>query len=134
MSFMKTKSLFTLLIPALFNHLAFAQIPPSMMPPQGIQPGMQQGMPRPPEGGVMRDDPRRPVDQISRDLGVSPDQFRACFNDVKPAPKGSLPGSNQKQANKAVLLGCLQRANPSITNGSLDQVMDRYRPGGRAAQ
>lgn len=131
---MKIHPLFSLLAPIFFIGSALAQMPPSMMPSQGMKPGMQQGMPRPPQGEVMRDDPRRPVDQISRDLGVSPDQFRACFNDINPAPKGSLPGSNQKQANKAVLLGCLQRANPSITNGSLDQVMDRYRPGGRAAQ
>lgn len=82
----------------------------------------------------MRDDPHRPVDQISRGLGVTPDQFRACFNDVNPAPQGSLPGPNQKHANKQVLLSCLQRANPSITNSSLDAVMDQYRPGGRAAQ
>lgn len=82
----------------------------------------------------MRDDPRRPVDQISRGLGVTPEQFRTCFNDVNPAPQGSLPGSNQKHVNKQVLLSCLQRANPSITNNSLDAVMDQYRPGGRAAQ
>ena len=82
----------------------------------------------------MRDDPHRPVDQISRGLGVTPDQFRACFNNVNPAPQGSLPGSNQKHANKQVLLSCLQRANSSITNNSLDAVMDQYRPGGRAAQ
>ena len=86
------------------------------------------------QGGVVRDDPHRPVDQISRGLGVTPDQFRACFNDVNPAPQGSMPGSNQKHANKQMLLSCLQRANPGITNNSLDAVMDQYRPGGRAAQ
>ena len=131
-----TKLIIYLLVIAEFSSFAFAQMPPPMMPPQG----MQQGMPRPPQGGpgdpegMMRDDPHGPVDQISRDLGVTPDQFRACFNDVNPAPQGSLPGSNQKHANKQVLLSCLQRANPSITNNSLDAVMDQYRPGGRAAQ
>lgn len=128
------------LLVAVCSSAALAQMPPPMMPPQGIQPGMQQGMPRPPQGGaggqggMMRDDPHRPVDQISRGLGVTPDQFRVCFNDVNPAPQGSLPGSNQKHANKQVLLSCLQRANPNITNNSLDAVMDQYRPGGRAAQ
>jgi len=129
----KIKSTPFLLVSALFVNLALAQMPPPMMPPQGIQ----QGMPRPPQtgqGGVMRDDPHRPVDQISHGLGVTPDQFRACFNDVNPAPQGSLPGSNQKHANKQVLLSCLQRANPNITNNSLDAVMDQYRPVGRAAQ
>jgi hypothetical protein len=33
-----------------------------------------------------------------------------------------------------VLLSCLQKVNPTITNDSLDTVMDRYRPGGREAQ
>ena len=127
---MQTKSFLSMLALAFFFNLAFAQMPPPMMPPQS----MQQGMPRPPQGGVMRDDPRRPVDQISRDLGVTPDQFRVCFNDVNPAPQGSLPGSSQKHANKQVLLSCLQRANPNITNNSLDMVMDQYRPGGSAAQ
>jgi hypothetical protein len=84
--------------------------------------------------GVLRDDPRRPVDAISRDLRVTPEQFRDCFSNVIPAPKGSLPGSDEKRANKAVLLGCLQKSNPAITNDSLDQVMDRYRPGGKTAQ
>lgn len=84
--------------------------------------------------GVMRDDPNRPVNAISKDLGITPDQFRGCFSNVNPAPRGSMPDGNQKHANKAVLLSCLQKANPSISNDSLDQVMDRYRPGGRAAQ
>jgi hypothetical protein len=88
----------------------------------------------PPATGVLRDDPHRPVDSISRNLGVTPEQFRACFSNVNPAPRGSLPGSDEKHANKAVLLGCLQKANPAITNDGLDRVMDRYRPGGRAAQ
>ncbi len=84
--------------------------------------------------GVLRDDPNRPVEQISHDLGITPDQFRVCFSDVNPAPRGAMPEGNQKHANKAVLLGCLQKINPQITNNSLDRVMDRYRPGGRAAQ
>ncbi|QWE08169.1 hypothetical protein [Polynucleobacter ibericus] len=84
--------------------------------------------------GVLRDDPNRPVNAISKDLGITPEQFRICFSNVNPAPRGAMPEGNQKHANKAVLLSCLQKANPSITNGSLDQVMDRYRPGGRRAQ
>jgi hypothetical protein len=124
------KKFLNVLLLAVCSSSAFAQMPPPMMPPQG----MQQGMPRHPQGEPMRDDPRRPIDQISRDLGVTPDQFKACFKDVNPAPQGSMPDSNQKHANKQVLLSCLQRANPSITNNSLDAVMDQYRPGGRAAQ
>lgn len=84
--------------------------------------------------GVLRDDPQRPVNAISKDLGVTPDQFRDCFSNVNPASRGAMPGGDQKHANKSVLLSCLQKANSSITNLSLDQVMDRYRPGGREAQ
>jgi hypothetical protein len=87
-----------------------------------------------PRGNMMRNDPRRPVEQISRDLGVSPEQFVACFNNVNPAAQGTRPTSAQVLANKAVLLSCLQKANPSITNEKLDAVMDKYRPGGREAQ
>jgi len=72
---------------------------------------------------VLRDDPYRPVNAISTDLGVTPDQFRACFSNVNPAPLESMPEGNQKHANKAVILSGLQKANPSITYDSLDQVM-----------
>jgi hypothetical protein len=82
----------------------------------------------------MRDDPKRPVDKISSDLGISAEQFRQCFANVAPAPAGQRPESERTHANKAVLLSCLQKANPAITNDSLDTVMDRYRPGGREAQ
>jgi hypothetical protein len=79
-------------------------------------------------------DPRRPVDKISRDLGIEPQQFVACFNNVRPAPGGTRPTSERTHANKAILLGCLQKANPAITNDRLDAVMDTYRPGGHEAQ
>lgn len=78
--------------------------------------------------------PKRPVDRIARDLNVKPEQFVACFNNVRPAPQGTHPTEEQVHANKKVLLTCLQRANPEITNEKLDAVMDRYRPGGHEAQ
>lgn len=87
------------------------------------------------EPAVLKNDPQRPVDKISRDLGVSEDQFVECFSHVNPTPGGNRPESSERvQANKAVLLPCLQKANPAISNHLLDTVMDRYRPGGRAAQ
>jgi hypothetical protein len=83
---------------------------------------------------VLRDDPKRPVAEISRDLGVQPSEFRACFANVSPAPAGERPSAERVRSNKAKLLECLQGANPKITNESLDAVMDKYRPGGRKAQ
>ena len=84
---------------------------------------------------ILKNDPKRPVNRISHDLGVTPDQFVKCFDKVHPTPGGARPESSARvRANKAVLLPCLQRANPRITNDFLDQVMDRYRPGGRLAQ
>jgi len=77
---------------------------------------------------------RRPVAQIARDLGIRPHQFNACFEHVRPAPQGSRPEGARVHDNKAKLLPCLQKANPAITNEKLDEVMDRYRPGGREAQ
>jgi hypothetical protein len=83
----------------------------------------------------LKNDPRRPVKKISRDLGVSQSEFVACFNNVNPTPGGARPESRERvQSNKKVLLPCLQKFNPAITNNSLDIVMDRYRPGGREAQ
>lgn len=84
---------------------------------------------------ILKNDPKRPVGKISKDLGVSKEQFVECFSHVNPTPGGERPESAQRvHANKSVLLSCLQKANPSITNEFLDEVMDRYRPGGRMAQ
>lgn len=84
---------------------------------------------------VMKNDPKRPVGAISEDLGVTPEQFIACFNNVNPTPGGDRPESAERvKANKAVLLPCLQQANSDITNDLLDTVMDHYRPGGHQAQ
>ena len=84
---------------------------------------------------MMKNDPKRPVGKISKDLGVTYSQFVECFNGVSPTPGGHRPESGQRvRSNKKVLLSCLQKYNASISNESLDTVMDRYRPGGRAAQ
>ncbi|PJE25652.1 hypothetical protein SAMN06297129_2576 [Pseudooceanicola antarcticus] len=71
----------------------------------------------------------RPTDLIAADLGIEEAQFVACFADVRPDP-GHAPSGPRQRANKAVLLPCLQAANPAITNAALDRVMDRYRPEG----
>lgn len=76
---------------------------------------------------MLKNDPKRPVDKISQELGITEQQFINCFNDVNPAPQGSQPTKQRERMNKAVLLPCLQRANPDITNDRLDQVMDKYR-------
>lgn len=86
------------------------------------------------EPDMLINDPRRPVESVSRDLGIKQEQFVACFQNVHPARQGERPTSERVQANKAVLLGCLQKANAGITNDKLDEVMDRYRPGGHEAQ
>ena len=84
---------------------------------------------------VLKNDPKRPVGKISRDLNISADQFVGCFSHVNPTPGGDRPESGERvHANKKILLSCLQKHNSSITNDSLDRVMDKYRPGGRAAQ
>ncbi len=82
---------------------------------------------------LLRNDPNRPVVAVSHDLGVTPQQFVACFRNVNPAPQGTTPTRERQMANKAILLSCLQQANPSISNESLDAVMDKYRPEGRVA-
>lgn len=78
---------------------------------------------------MLRNDPNRPTDKISADLGISEEIFITCFSDVRPEQNGKPSGAKQRM-NKAILLPCLQKANASITNDKLDQVMDRYRPEG----
>lgn len=75
----------------------------------------------------MKNDPKRPVAAIAKELGVTPDQFVKCFDNVKPAPQGLMPSGERQQSNKKILLPCLQKFNPDITNDSLDRVMDKYR-------
>jgi len=74
-------------------------------------------------------DPNRPTDRIAADLDITEDQFIECFKPVNPEP-GKYPTGAQQRANKAILLPCLQQANPAISNDRLDAVMDRYRPEG----
>lgn len=81
----------------------------------------------------LRNDPRRPVEKIAADLDITPGQFVACFSDVNPAPQGTKASAARERANKAILLPCLQAANPAISNARLDAVMDKYRPEGRVA-
>lgn len=80
---------------------------------------------------MKRNDPNRPVIAIASDLGVTSDQFVACFHNVNPAHKGTKASSAREHANKDILLPCLQKANASITNNKLDIVMDKYRREGR---
>lgn len=74
-------------------------------------------------------DPNRPTDRIAADLGIEEAVFIECFGPVNPEP-GKYPTGVQQRANKAILLPCLQKANPAITNDQLDAVMDKYRPEG----
>jgi len=84
---------------------------------------------------MMKNDPKRPVGKISKDLGITSNQFVECFNTVRPTPGGHRPESGERvRSNKQILLTCLEKYNTSISNDSLDTVMDKYRPGGRAAQ
>lgn len=74
--------------------------------------------PPPPEGN-------RPVEAIARDLGVTPDQFRAAFAKVTPAPRGQRPTPEQRARNRQILSQAL-----GVSPEKLDQVMDKYRPEG----
>jgi len=71
----------------------------------------------------------RPTDKIAADLGIAEAVFVECFDPVMPA-SNKYPSGARQRANKAILLPCLQRANPAITNDRLDAVMDKYRPEG----
>lgn len=78
---------------------------------------------------VADQDPNRPTDRIAADLGIEEDVFIECFKPVNPEPD-KYPSGQEQRANKAILLPCLQKANPAISNERLDTVMDKYRPEG----
>jgi hypothetical protein len=84
---------------------------------------MQQiARPRRPED----DDHGRPVAQIAKELGVTPEQFREAFKKVQPAGAGQEPTQQQRQRNRKVLSEAL-----GVSPERLDEVMDKYRPGGK---
>jgi len=74
-------------------------------------------------------DPNRPTDKIAADLDIEEAVFIECFQPVNPEPD-KFPSGAEQRANKAILLPCLQEANPAISNERLDRVMDKYRPEG----
>lgn len=78
---------------------------------------------------VADNDPNRRTDLVAADLHIPEQTFIDCFMDVQPDGDKNPSGRRQKM-NKAILLPCLQAANPSISNSMLDTVMDRHRPEG----
>lgn len=74
-------------------------------------------------------DPNRRTDRIAADLNIPEQVFKTCFLDVQP-DGDKRPSGERQRMNKAVLLPCLQAANPAITNDILDMVMDKHRPEG----
>jgi hypothetical protein len=72
------------------------------------------------------DDHGRPVAEIAKELGVTPEQFREAFKKVQPAGAGQEPTPQQRQRNRKVLSEAL-----GVSPERLDEVMDKYRPGGR---
>ena len=79
-----------------------------------------------PPGDSPEEDHGRPVSQVARDLGVTPEQFRAAFRKVRPAGPGQQPTEAQRRANRKILSESL-----GVSPERLDEVMDKYRPGGR---
>lgn len=57
---------------------------------------------------------------------MTPEQFRAAFKKVHPAGAGQHPTQAQRQANRKALSEAL-----GVSPERLDEVMDKYRPGGR---
>jgi hypothetical protein len=76
--------------------------------------------------GPEDDDHGRPVAQVAKELGVTPQQFRDAFKKVRPARAGEEPTHEQRQRNRKVLSEAL-----GVSPERLDEVMDKYRPGGR---
>ncbi|MEH6631306.1 MAG: hypothetical protein V7776_10785 [Halopseudomonas aestusnigri] len=74
-------------------------------------------------------DPNRDILCVTKQIKVTKAEFEKCFAPVKP-DKSQAPDGKRQRINKAILLPCLQKANPTLTNRSLDQAMDACRPEG----
>jgi hypothetical protein len=96
--------------------------PPGGGPPGGGPPGG--GPPGGPED-VEDEDHGRPVEQVAKELGVTPAKFREVFRKVRPAAPGTQPTEAQRRQNRKVLSEGL-----GVSPERLDEVMDKYRPGG----
>lgn len=66
------------------------------------------------------------MELIARELGVTAEQFREAFKKVQPAPIGQEPTQEQRQRNRKILSEALK-----VSPERLDEVMDKYRPGGK---
>jgi len=60
---------------------------------------------------------------------VTPEKFREVFKKVTPAGPGQQPTEEQRQANRQILSEGLE-----VSPEKLDEVMDKYRPGGKTGQ
>ncbi len=74
-------------------------------------------------------DPNRDVLCVSKQILVSKAEFEKCFDPVQP-DQSHAPDGKRQRMNKAILLPCLQKANPGLTNRALDRAMDACRPEG----
>jgi hypothetical protein len=77
---------------------------------------------------MSRGEAQRLVMAASHDLGVSPWHFAGCFREARAAVPAGADASAREQARDAVLLPCLQKANPAITAETLTATIARYRP------
>ncbi len=100
---------------------------PQQPPMGGPHPGGPGGGPGP-NGARQGDDQDhgRPVEKVAKELGVTPEQFRAAFAKVTPAAQGQRPTEAQREANRVALSQAL-----GVSPERLDEVMDKYRPEGR---
>jgi len=62
-----------------------------------------------------------PVQNMSADLGVTPQQFEQCMKSGKAAHVSG-------ETEKGVVVQCLQKINPSITIDQFKATMMKYKP------
>jgi hypothetical protein len=63
----------------------------------------------------------KPVQEISADLGVTPEQFTQCMKSGKPT-------QGDGEIDKTVVVQCLQKIKPSITMEQLQATIMKYKP------
>jgi hypothetical protein len=104
MSYLKITSLAVILMA---SSPVMAQM--TNMPPGGQPPSHEQQ--------------REKMAEVSRDLGVSPQQLHACREMRQKPLSGQHLTREQREANKVTVENCLKQANPTLTDEKIESVL-----------
>jgi hypothetical protein len=73
--------------------------------------------------------PPLPIDKISAELGIKPEDFSECYSYLLPSAKSLNASEAQQLANNESLLSCLQITNTALTEDQVKAILSKYMAG-----